>query len=118
MLGVQFNSMKGSLKGSGPLGVNLSDTQSWVDPYLGVRLTLPREDKWRFGFNGFIGGFGVGSDFAWQVFPNLGYRFNNLFELSGGYRAIYMDYKNGSGNEEFTYKLTTYGPQLGGMFHF
>jgi hypothetical protein len=118
MLGFQFNTIKGSLKRGGPVAVDLSDEQSWIDPYLGTRLTLPRKDKWRFGFNGFIGGFGVGSDFAWQVYPNLGYRFNNLFELNGGYRAIYMDYKHGSGNDEFTYKMTTSGPQLGGMFHF
>ena len=117
MVGFQFNSIDGSLKGSGPLAVDLSDNQSWVDPYLGVRLTVPR-DKWRFGFFGAVGGLGVGSDFAWQVFPEVGYRFNSLFELAGGYRALYMDYTNGSGNEEFTYKLTTYGPQVGTKFHF
>jgi hypothetical protein len=118
MLGFQFNSIKGSLKASGPVAVELNDDQTWVDPYLGARLTLPRNDNWRFGFNGFLGGFGIGSDFAWQVYPNLGYRFNDLFELNAGYRAIYMDYTHDSGSDEFTYKMTTFGPQVGGMFHF
>ena len=118
MLGFQFNGMKGSLKGRGALNLNQSGDKSWVDPYLGARLTLPRQDKWRFGFNGFVGGFGVGSKFAWQVYPNLGYRFNPLFELNGGYRAMYMDYESGSGSDKFVYKLTTQGPQLGFLFHF
>jgi hypothetical protein len=117
-VGFQFNSIKGSLKGSGSLGVDLSTDQSWTDPYLGVRLAMPHSDKWQFGFFGAVGGFGVGSDFAWQAFPQVGYRFNPLFELSGGFRTLYMDYQNGSGNDEFTYKLTTYGPQVGGKFHF
>ena len=117
MLGLTFNSVSESLKGSGPAAVNKSTDQYWVDPYLGVRLAAPA-DKWRFGFFGAIGGFGVGSDFAWQVFPEVGYRFNRLFELTGGYRALGMDYSNDSENGEFVYDLITYGPQLGAKFHF
>jgi len=118
MVGLTFNQIQGSLKGSGPLGVDLSGDQNWVDPYLGIRLSAPRGDKWRLGFLGDIGGFGIGSDFAWQVFPEVGYRFNPLFELTGGFRALGMDYKSGSGNQEFVYDLVTYGPQLGAKFHF
>jgi hypothetical protein len=117
MLGFQFNSLEGSFRGSGPLGVNLNDDKYWVDPYLGARWTLPR-DKWRLGLLGAVGGFGIGSDFAWQVFPQLGYRFNSLFELNAGYRAIGMDYKEGSGGDEFLYDVVTYGPQVGARFHF
>ena len=65
-----------------------------------------------------VGGFGVGSQLAWQVFPAVSYRFTPLLEIEGGYRAIGMDYENGSGNEKFVYDLTTYGPQLGLKFHF
>jgi hypothetical protein len=117
MLGLTFNSISGSLKGTGPVAENRSDDQNWVDPYLGVRLAAPA-DKWRFGFFGAIGGFGIGSDFAWQAFPEVGYRFNRLFELTGGYRAVGMDYSNDSENGEFVYDLITSGPQLGAKFHF
>ena len=117
-LAFQYNSVHGSLKGSGPFAVDLSQNESWVDPYLGVRLSASRSEAWNFRFTGNVGGFGVGSDFAWQAFPEAGYRFNPLFELAGGYRAIYMDYTNGSGSDEFTYQLTTSGPQLGAKFHF
>ena len=118
MAGVQFNSIEGGLAGSGPAAVDLSDTQSWVDPYFGVRLTLPRTDRWRFVFMGAIGGFGVGSDFAWQLFPQIGYRFHPHFELTGAFRVLDMKYDNGTGAQQFLYDLTTYGPQVGARFHF
>ena len=117
-VGVQFNSLKGALKKTGLAPVDINDTKSWVDPYLGARLTAPGQSNWMFRFDGLIGGFGVGSDFAWQAYPEIGYRFSHWFELSGGYRAMYMDYTQGSGSDEFTYKMTTYGPQLGAKFKF
>jgi hypothetical protein len=65
-----------------------------------------------------IGGFGVGSDFAWQIYPIVGYRFSDLFELAGSYRAMSMDYTSDEGSDEFVYDLTTFGPQLGLPLHF
>lgn len=118
MAGVQFNSIEGGLAGSGPAGVDRSDTQSWADPYFGARLTLPRTDAWRFAFMGAIGGFGVGSDFAWQLYPQIGYRFHPHFELTGAFRVLDMKYDNGTGAQQFLYDLTTYGPQVGARFHF
>jgi len=117
-LGVTFNSIKGGLTSSGPLGVDLSDHQIWVDPYVGIRLQTPNPKRWRFTFNGSVGGFGVGSDFAWQAFPEIGYRCSPTFEISGGFRALDMDYENGTGSEKFVYNMTTYGPQLGAKIHF
>jgi hypothetical protein len=116
LAGIQFNDMEATLTSTGPAGVNETGDRNWVDPYVGFRATLPH-DKWRWSFFGAVGGFGVGSDFAWQVLPQVGYRFSPLFELSGGFRAITMDYEDGSGNEKFVYDLTIYGPQLGARFH-
>ena len=118
-LGVQFNSIKGALKKSAP-GAGGPERQrrpGWI-PILAFG--SPRRARTPGGsrFDGLIGGFGVGSQFAWQAYPEVGYRFNHLFELAGGYRAMYMDYTHGSGSDEFTYQLTTSGPQLGAKFHF
>jgi len=118
MAGVQFNVIKAALQSSGPQGVNLEGDKNWVDPYFGVRLTLPRQDKWRFAFMGAIGGLGVGSDFAWQLFPQMGYRFHPHFELTGGFRVLSMNYDQGTGNTQFIYDLITYGPQVGARLHF
>jgi hypothetical protein len=117
-LGLTFNRIKGGLTSTGPLGIDREAHQTWVDPYVGVRLQTPDPKRWRFTFTGSVGGFGVGSDFAWQAYPEIGYRCSPTFELSGGFRAIDMDFENGAGSDAFKYDVTTYGPQLGAKFHF
>ena len=83
-----------------------------------LRFTAPLESNWKLGIRGDVGGFGMGSDITWQVFPFVGYRFSKLFEISGGYRALGMDYKTGSGTDAFLYDMVIFGPQLGLVFHF
>jgi hypothetical protein len=121
-VGGRFNSLEGGLvvaPGEVALpGFDVSDTNSWFDPLIVARFTAPLESKWKLGIRGDVGGFGVGSDFTWQVFPFVGYRFSNLFEISGGYRALGMDYNTGSGDDYFLYDMVTFGPQLGLVFHF
>ncbi len=118
MLAVTYNELEVGLTGSGPLGVDREGDESWVDPYVGVRLMTPDTAPWRFGVLGAIGGFGVGSDFAWQFYPQVGYRVSPLFEVTGAFRALDMDFEDGSGNETFVYDMTTFGAQIGGRFHF
>jgi hypothetical protein len=118
MLGGQFNSIDASITGTGPVGFLSENTQSWFDPLVGLRLTAPEGGKWRVALQAHVGGFGIGSDFAWQLYPQFGYRFSQLFELVGAYRAINLDYKTGSGTSEFVYDVITFGPQLGIVLHF
>jgi hypothetical protein len=117
-LNATFNSIGGSLKGAGPVGTNIDQTKSWVDPYIGIRLRSSGPSKWHGTLTGSVGGFNVGSKFAWQVYPEVSYRFTPLFEINGGYRAMAMDYVTGSGTSKFKYDITTFGPQLGFGFHF
>ena len=121
-LGGRLNSLEGGLvvaPGDIALpGIDVSDTKTWIDPLIAVRFTAPVASKWRFGVRGDIGGFGIGSEFAWQVFPFVGYRFGSLFELEAGYRALGMDYETGSGSDLFVYDIVTFGPQIGLAFHF
>ena len=37
---------------------------------------------------------------------------------AGGFRYVYMDYKDGEGRERFEYNMSIYGPFLGAAFHF
>ena len=99
-------------------GVSEDGSPIWFDPVVGGRLTAPNTGKWRLGVMGYVGGFGLGSDFAWQIYPKVGYRFSPLFEASVAYRAIAMDFTSGSGSTEFTYDMITFGPQVGVGFHF
>jgi hypothetical protein len=84
----------------------------------GVRLAVPGTGKSRVALAGSVGGFGLGSDFASQVYPMIGYRISRLLEVGAACRAMGMDYSTGSGKEEFVYDITTFGPELGVGFHF
>jgi hypothetical protein len=121
-LGGRFNSIEGGLviaPGDIALpGFNDSDTNSWFDPLIVFRFTAPLESKWKLAIRGDVGGFGIGSDITWQIFPYVGYRFSNLFEAGVGYRALAMKYDTGSGDDYFLYDMITFGPQIGLSFHF
>jgi hypothetical protein len=116
--GVQWNSIDAALKGTGTAAVDASMTPSWTDPMVGARVTTPGEGKWKGSLLATIGGFGVGSDFAWQAYPVVSYRFSPLITIGAAYRVMSMDYTSGSGADEFKYDVTTFGPEIGVGFHF
>ncbi len=121
-IGARLNSIEGGLfvaPGDVVLpGIDVSQSKTWFDPLIAARLTAPLESKWHLGISGDAGGFGIGSDFAWQVFPFVGYRFSRLVELTLGYRALGMKYETGSGDDYFLYDMVIFGPQLGFVFRF
>ena len=117
LLGGRLNVLSASLIGEGGI-IDREDDKVWFDPFLGARLRVPGTRKWHLAIRGDVGGFGVGSDFAWQVYPVVGYRFSRLFELAVAYRWIDMDYKTGSGEDAFRYNMTIFGPEVGLLFHF
>lgn len=102
-------------------GVNMSGSKSntWVDPLIVTRLKKVINDKWMIQLRADIGGFGVGSQFAWQLQPDVYYRASKLLELGLGYRVISMDYNNDSGGgDRFVYDMEEYGPQVRIGFNF
>lgn len=100
-------------------GTDFSMNETWFDPLIVTRaMTRFNTDKWRLGLLADIGGFGVGSDLAWQVNPFVGYQFSKLFEIDVAYRWLGMKYENGSGTEYFLYDMVISGAEIGFMFHF
>jgi hypothetical protein len=93
-----------------------SKSASWVDPFLGARARIDLDDHFQFEVRGDIGGFGVGSDFSWNTWALLGYRFP-LFSAQGlvfaGYKALAQNYKSGSGTDEFRWDVILRGPVFG-----
>ena len=74
------------------VGELASGSGGWVDPIVGLRLRKwVGGDKWLVALRGDVGGFGVGSDFAWALSAGLGYRLNRSLTLSAGYRAWNFD---------------------------
>jgi hypothetical protein len=93
-------------------------SKSWVDPFVGAQLNIALSDRWWLDLHGDVGGFGVGSDLAWQAYADVGYRASDLVSLYIGYRALDMDYESGSGSTLFRYDVLTAGPQVGVAFRF
>lgn len=95
-----------------------SGTETWFDPMIVARIKSQAAEKFIYQFRGEIGGFGIGSDLAWQVQAYAGYRFSKLFEMTGGYRYISLDYETGSGQGRFLYDVDTSGPVIRFGFNF
>jgi hypothetical protein len=68
-------------------------------------------DKWALRARGDIGGFGAGSDFAWSAAGLFDWRPWKHVGFWFGYRALYHDYKTGSG-PEFAFDATMHGPVI------
>ena len=116
-VGMRVNTLQGQLK-SNTLGFDVSQDKTWVDPLVGLTLRSPREHRLHAQVYTEIGGFGAGSDFTWQVFPTLGWKFTDRFSLEVGYRWLDLDYETGDGNERFAYDVLTQGPVGGLAFRF
>ena len=82
-LGLRVNTLQGKL-GFKTLGVDVSQDKTWVDPLVGLTLRSPREHRVRLPVYTEIGGFGAGSDFAWQIFPTVGFKLTDRFSLDVG----------------------------------
>jgi len=93
-------------------------SKTWFDPIIILRSQGAIKGKWLLQFRGDIGGFGIGSDFAWQIQANAGYRFCKLFQATIGYRYIGINYDHGEGIERFIYDVDTYGPVVRLGFNF
>ncbi len=118
--GLRYNDLETQLKLNGALGNirKVDASESWVDPVIGAHYTIPFADKWSATFRGDIGGFGVGSDFAWQGIATLRWQATPGFGVVALYRYISMDYDNGSGRDYFKYDVALFGPALGMVFTF
>jgi hypothetical protein len=93
-------------------------SKSWVDPLVGVPVTAPLSATWWLGLHAGAGGFGVGSELAWQALADIGFRASDLVSVVVGYRVIDIEYEDGEGNDLFWYDVMCAGPQLGVAFRF
>lgn len=92
-------------------------TESWVDPIIGVRGVLPLSTKIRLIGRGDIGGFDIGSDFAWHLSLHGQWRLGKLVSAISGFRVIDVKYDSGSGSDFFLMDVTVQGPMAGVTFH-
>jgi len=75
---------------------------------------MPLSDKWSLTGYGDIGGFGVGSDFTYDLYAAANYNFNPNISMVLGYRYLSVDYDDNG----FLYDISQNGPVIGAQFRF
>lgn len=98
-------------------------TSSWVDPFVGGRFSVPLVGDLDCIFRGDIGGFGAGSQLAWNVIGGFQYAlpwepWGAQTSLIAVYKALDFDYETGSGPKSIVADLDFRGPALGLGFRF
>lgn len=98
-----------------PPGASASTGPTYVEPYVGGRVTFFINEKWSLGVRGNAGGFGIrnGSNLTWTVTGGAMYRPWDLVTFGLGYRVYDIDYDNG--NRDLQMRMQ--GPGLSATFH-
>ena len=122
-IGARINSIESGLNIHVTLpGGSMTQTgdkkNTWVDPLIVTRLKTWVDNKWLLALRVDVGGFGIGSQFSWQLQPDIAYRASKLMQFGLGYRYLFMDYNHGSGSDRFYYNMEEYGPQIRIGFNF
>lgn len=93
-----------------PGGTNELDADvNWWDPVIGFRTDIPFKQKFDVMMLGDFGGFGVGSDVAYQWMIGAGWQFSQHFDARLGYRYFFEDYDQ----DGFVWHMAMSGAVLG-----
>ena len=115
---------------NGNLGLDLeagrvfarSGSVDWVDPFIGARLRQQLAPGQNLTLRGDVGGFDVGSEFSWQVIATYDFEMcvseNYVIDGYLGYRALSVDYSQGSGTNRYAIDALQQGPVVGAKLRF
>jgi len=102
---------------SGNTALAQSGAVQWVDPFLGARLRWQPAPGEELSLRGDLGGFGAGSKFTWQALAAYSWRLcqQGPLTLDGylAYRALAVDYTEGSGVDRYVFDVVQHGPVVG-----
>lgn len=98
---------------SGNRVVARSGAIEWVDPVVGLRVRHQFSPGQELQLRGDIGGFGVGSDFSWQLFGGYSFALGDSWSGVVGYRALSVDFSEESSNGTRGIDLIQHGPVVG-----
>ncbi|MEJ1159875.1 hypothetical protein [Prosthecomicrobium sp. N25] len=96
------------------IAIRKSTDENWLDPMVGGRVGFNLSDRWFLAGTALVGGFGMSSDFSWDVIGTIGYRFTENVQALAGYRALGVDYHN----DGFKYDIVQHGPFVGFRYKF
>ncbi len=123
--GVRFTRQDLTLTLETPLPIEPEDRgfdESWVDPFLGARwgIGFGQYNRWLFWVRSDVGGFGIGSDLAFNAAANFGFRISRVVSVALGGRYLYTDYSKGTidTDDYFAYEGDEFGLLAGFGFRF
>lgn len=94
-----------------------SGTIGWVDPLVGFRVRHHLAPGQHLALEADLGGFGIGSRISGEAQLAYSMEFGSAIGVNWagviGYRALYVDYTQGSGSSFFEMNLLQHGPLLG-----
>jgi hypothetical protein len=109
LVGARYWEVDAKIALSGPQGLSGSNKEDWIDPFFGVKSWSMLGDSNFYAAGGIgFGGFGVGSDFFYEVNANIGYRWSQAIGTAVGYRYFDVDYDDNG----FKYDAKQQGWQL------
>jgi hypothetical protein len=100
-----------------PGGAPASRSASWTDPLIGARCSVPLGDAWEVTLRADVGGFGVGSDFAWHATAGIGWHGSDTFSVLAGFRVFDVDFDSDDAGGARV-DLRVQGPALGAAVRF
>jgi len=119
--GLLINTLQPTIKFKDPIDREVSRDETWIDPVVGVNWHTPDTGgRWGFAVVADIGGFGIGSDFMFNVQPTALVRVTERSSLTFGYRWISLDYENEGDDDQrrFKWDVLSSGPFFGCAFRF
>ena len=109
LAGGRLNFFKATLQLEGPnRSAEGSVSQTWFDPLVGARASVPLSEKFKFALYGDIGGVGISSDLTWQGAATVSYDINRKMRLGVGWRYFKVNYDHG----DFLYDVRQSGPLI------
>jgi hypothetical protein len=103
--GMRYTFLDGDVESTGGVSGSNRDNQDWLDPLVGFEASGRIAERWRLGLLADVGGFGVGSDFAYEIWPSASWTYNEIITLHVGYRLLSMDFDR----SDVTYDVTEAG---------
>jgi hypothetical protein len=93
-------------------------SKTW-EPPIGVRFRTPGDgSRWHTQVYTEVGGFSVGSCFAWQAFPTVGVKRSKLGSLECGDRWLDLDYGSGEHATLCRHEVIRQGPVVRVAYRF
>lgn len=97
--------------------ITIERSKTFVDPFVGARVRARLGKAFTLGARGDIGGFGVGSDFSWNIILDASIQVARWGSIYIAQRWWNDDYGTNDDND-FQLDLLTAGPIVGLTFHF